>query len=148
MTTSSARSSGRTARLQSRGIAAATASGGTATTTSVPNRSARVIARRVPGRGDAQAWVLALKWSCSLVDTSPATLHTFVQTKEPPTREPPRQPHSIRSIDRPLAIVLERLGTLRDRCIGDLDSGLQAVAGGLLTHAITPSTPPRRCERV
>jgi methyl-accepting chemotaxis protein len=47
-----------------------------------------------------------------------------------------------RGVTRGAAVILERLGLLRDRCTTDLARGLDAVAGGDLTREVTPATPP------
>ena len=47
----------------------------------------------------------------------------------------------VRSIVRPLAVVIARIEMLRDVCITGLNRGMQAMAGGDLTHNVVPSTP-------
>jgi methyl-accepting chemotaxis protein len=49
-----------------------------------------------------------------------------------------------RGVTRGVRTILDRLASLRDHDTADLAGGLAAVAGGDLTHAVTPSTPP--CE--
>jgi methyl-accepting chemotaxis protein len=45
-----------------------------------------------------------------------------------------------RSIRRRVAVILDRLGSLRDNCAADLNAGLHAFADGDLTHAVVPVT--------
>jgi methyl-accepting chemotaxis protein len=47
-----------------------------------------------------------------------------------------------RSIRRSVAVVLDRLSSLRDHCASDLDAGLRAFAAGDLTREVQPSTAP------
>ena len=49
-----------------------------------------------------------------------------------------------RAIRRSVAIVLNRLSSLRDRCATELDAGLRAFAGGDLTRDVTADTKPIR----
>jgi methyl-accepting chemotaxis protein len=45
------------------------------------------------------------------------------------------------SVVRPLKVVVERLGTLRDHCIAGLTDAIKAMAGGDLTKTVVPKTP-------
>jgi methyl-accepting chemotaxis protein len=47
-----------------------------------------------------------------------------------------------RSIRRSIAVVLDRLSSLRDRCATELDDGLRAFAAGDLTRDVAAATPP------
>jgi methyl-accepting chemotaxis protein len=48
----------------------------------------------------------------------------------------------VRSVVRPLKVVVERLGMLRDVCIAGLNDGISAMATGDLTKTVVPQTPP------
>jgi methyl-accepting chemotaxis protein len=48
----------------------------------------------------------------------------------------------VRSVVRPLRVVVERMGMLRDVCIAGLNEGIAAMATGDLTKAVVPQTPP------
>jgi methyl-accepting chemotaxis protein len=48
----------------------------------------------------------------------------------------------VRSVVRPLKVVVERLGMLRDVCIAGLQEGIAAMASGDLTKTVVPQTPP------
>jgi methyl-accepting chemotaxis protein len=45
------------------------------------------------------------------------------------------------SVVRPLKVVVERLGMLRDHCIAGLTDAIKAMAGGDLTKTVVPQTP-------
>jgi methyl-accepting chemotaxis protein len=47
-----------------------------------------------------------------------------------------------RSIRRRVAVILDRLGSLRDNCAADLNDGLHAFADGDLTRDVQPATTP------
>ena len=47
----------------------------------------------------------------------------------------------VRSVVRPLKVVVERLAMLRDVCIAGLQQGIAAMASGDLTKPVEPSTP-------
>jgi methyl-accepting chemotaxis protein len=46
-----------------------------------------------------------------------------------------------RTVTKPVKVVIDRLAMLRDCCVTDLSAGLTAMAGGDLTHEVTPVTP-------
>jgi len=48
----------------------------------------------------------------------------------------------VRSIVKPLSVVVERMAMLRDHCISGLTNAIKAMATGDLTHAVEPKTPP------
>jgi methyl-accepting chemotaxis protein len=47
----------------------------------------------------------------------------------------------VTSVVRPLKVVVERLGTLRDHCIAGLTDAIKAMATGDLTKTVVPQTP-------